>query len=141
MAIASNVRWCGAPAPRRRFGHAEVYAAIAALAFAAARLLPLLELPYLCPFQAATGLPCAACGMTHAFVHLAHGQVQAAVAASPLGAAVAALAWGFVLLDAGRLAVGLPLPRVGPRLASALARAGVVAVLANWLFLVLSRRA
>ena len=62
----------------REFGHLEVFAALFALSFLAARLLPLLALPYACPFRALTGIPCATCGMTHAFVHLAHGEARAA---------------------------------------------------------------
>jgi hypothetical protein len=121
---------------RRRFGHAEVFAAIFALAFLAARLLPLLELDYRCPFKALTGIPCATCGMTHAFVHLAHGELGAALAASPLGALLAALAWIFVVADAGRLALALPAPAPGPRLTRAFAQAGILALLANWAYLV-----
>lgn len=131
------------PAPagaRPRLGHAEVYAALFALSFAAARFLPLLAVPYTCPFKAFTGLPCATCGMTHAFVHLAHGQVAAAVAASPLGAALAAAAWAFAALDLVRLAAGWPLPRLGAVAARALALGGVAALLANWAFLVLAHR-
>ncbi len=141
MATGRYVPGSGVPAGRRRAGHAEVYAALCALSFLAARCLPLLALPYTCPFKALTGLPCATCGMTHAFVHLAHGQVGAAFGASPLGATLAALAWAFVVVDAARLAAAIPWPRVDPRAASLLARAGVAAVVANWLFLVLSQRA
>ncbi len=132
----------GGGAPRaRRFGHAEVFAAICALSFLAARTLPLLDLGYRCPFLALTGLPCATCGMTHAFVHLAHGEVSAALSASPLGALVAGLAWAFAALDALRIAVARPLPSPGPRTASLLARVAAAAVVANWIFLVASRRA
>jgi Protein of unknown function (DUF2752) len=130
-----------APPSGRTFGHAEVFAAIFALGFLAARLLPLLELRYECPFKALTGLPCAACGMTHAFVHLAHGAVGAAFDASPLGAAAAALAWLFVAGDAVRLTLGMPMPTLPPRAARALAGVGLIAVLANWVFLVIAHRA
>ena len=128
--------------PARAFGHAEVFAAIFALSFLAARLLPLLGLPYACPFKALTGLPCATCGMTHAFVYLAHGELRAALAASPLGALLAGAAWLFAAADAAffALALALPLPLPGPRTARALAIAGLIALLANWAFLVVANR-
>ncbi len=131
-----------APRPRRRgFGHAEVYALIGALSFAVARWAPVLALPFLCPFQALTGLPCASCGMTHAFVDLARGEVARAVAASPLGALLAALAWAFAVADALLLAAGLPVTLPGPRAARALALLGCAALLANWAFLMVAHRA
>jgi Protein of unknown function (DUF2752) len=120
-----------------RFGHAEVFASIAALSFFAARFLPLLSIPYTCPLRGMTGIPCATCGMTHAFVFLAHGRVADALAASPLGAAIAASAWLLALADAVRVALGAPLPSVPRRLARAAVAAGVLALLANWGFLVL----
>jgi hypothetical protein len=126
---------------RRRFGHAEPFAVLGALSFAAARWLPLLDLPYACPWKALLGWPCATCGMTHAFVHLAHGQLAEAAAASPLGALLAAGAWSFAVYDAVRLSVGAPLPAPGPRLARAGALAAGVAILANWAFLVVAHRA
>jgi hypothetical protein len=130
-----------APAPARRAaGHAEVFALFAALSFLAARFLPVLELGFVCPFRALTGLPCATCGMTHAFVHLAHGEAGAAVAASPLGALLAAGAWAFALAAALRLALGLAWRPPGPTVARAAAAAAVGALLANWAFLVVARR-
>jgi hypothetical protein len=124
----------------RRFGHAEVFAGIFALSFLAARLLPLLGVGIVCPFQAATGLPCATCGMTRAFVSLAHGDVVRAFAASPLGALGAAAAWSFALVAPLRLALGRPWPRVGPGLARAAAWAGAAALLANWVYVVVAHR-
>jgi hypothetical protein len=126
---------------RRRFGHAEPFAVLAALSFAAARWLPLLDLPYACPWKALLGWPCATCGMTHAFVYLAHGEVAAAAAASPLGALLAAGAWAFAVYDVVRLTVGAPLPAPGTRLARGCALACGVALLANWVFLVVAHRA
>ncbi|MFL5262503.1 MAG: DUF2752 domain-containing protein [Anaeromyxobacteraceae bacterium] len=124
----------------RTFGHVEAFAAIAALSFGAARFLPLLDLPYACPFRALTGLPCATCGMTHAFVHLAHGEAALAFQASPAGALLAALAWAFAAAAALRLAAGLSWPSPSPRAARALALAGAAALLANWAFLVVASR-
>jgi Protein of unknown function (DUF2752) len=124
----------------RAFGHAEVFAVIFALSFLAARLLPLLAFPYTCPFKALTGLPCATCGMTHAFVYLAHGELRAALAASPLGALLAGAAWLLAAADVVRLALALPVPSPKPRAARALAFTGLIALLANWAFLVVANR-
>jgi hypothetical protein len=115
-----------------------VFAALFALSFLAARFLPVLELGLPCPLQALAGIPCATCGMTHAFVHLAHGELQAAFAASPLGAALAGGGWLLALADGLRLVLALPLPRLSPWTARALARGGLVALLANWAFLVVA---
>lgn len=123
----------------RSFGHLEVFAALFALSFLAARLLPLLSVPYVCPFRALTGIPCATCGMTHAFVHLAHGEVSAAMAASPLGAALAGGGWLLAVADALRLAFAVPAPRLGAGASRALVAAGLLALLANWAFLVAAR--
>jgi hypothetical protein len=119
----------------RRFGHAEVFAAIAALSFLVARFVPVLAVPFTCPLRTMAGIPCATCGMTHAFVHLAHGEVAAAFASSPLGAALAAGAWLYAAADAARLALGAPLPAPGARALRVAAALGVAAVLANWAWL------
>jgi uncharacterized protein DUF2752 len=125
---------------RRSVGHAEVFAALGALSFAAARFLPLLDVPYECPFRALTGLPCPTCGMTHAFVHLARGEVSLALHASPAGALLAALAWGFAAAAVVRLAAALRWPSPSPGLARALALTCAAALLANWAFLVVASR-
>lgn len=119
-----------------RFGHSEVFAAIALASFLAARFLPLLAVPYTCPLKGLAGIPCATCGMTHAFVHLAHGDVGEAFAASPLGAVLAATAWLYAAGDAVRLAIGAPFPAPSARALRAATFAGVVALLANWAYLV-----
>jgi hypothetical protein len=124
------------PARTRRFGHAEVFAAIGALSFLVARFVPVLGLPFICPLRGLAGIPCATCGMTHAFVHLAHGEVARAVQASPLGALLAAGAWAFAVLDLARWLAGARLPVPGGRAARAAATAGIVLVLANWAWLV-----
>jgi hypothetical protein len=111
-----------APAHARRFGHLDVFAAIGALSFLVARFLPVLALPYTCPARGLLGIPCATCGMTHAFVALAHGDVAAG-------------AWGFALLDLGLLALGRPFPGVGERAVRLATAAGAAALLLNWAWL------
>jgi len=122
-------------AQARTFGHGEVFAAIAAISFAAARFLPVLSVPYACPAQALLHLPCPTCGMTRAFVAPAHGDVGAAVQASPAGALLAAGAWLLVVLDLARLAAGWPLPQVPPRAARLAIAAGLAVLLLNWAWL------
>ncbi len=39
--------------------------------------------PVVCPFRLVTGLPCPGCGMTRAWVFLAHGRVGDALSANP----------------------------------------------------------
>jgi hypothetical protein len=119
-----------------RFGHPEVFAVIAALSFVVARFVPVLGVPLVCPLRGLAGIPCATCGMTHAFVHLAHGELSLAVAASPLGALLAAGAWLYALADLARVALGAPLPVPSPRALRAATALGIVAVLANWAWLV-----
>jgi hypothetical protein len=119
----------------RRFGHPEVFAGIGALSFLAARFLPVLSLPYTCPARGLLGIPCATCGMTHAFVALARGDLPGALHASPLGAALAGAAWLYALADLLRLALGLPFPALSPRLLRAATGLGGAALLANWAWL------
>lgn len=119
-----------------RFGHAEVFAAIAVLSFVVAWLLPLLPISYTCPLKGITGLPCATCGMTRAFVRLAHGDPALAVAASPLGALLALGAWTYAVADAVRVALGAPLPVPSPRALRAATALGIAALLVNWAWLV-----
>lgn len=119
-----------------RFGHPEVFAALGALSFLVARFVPVLAIPYTCPLKGLAGIPCATCGMTHAFVHLAHLEVAAAIAASPLGALLAAAIWLYAALDLVRVAAGAPLPLPSARALRVATGAGIAVVLANWLFLV-----
>jgi hypothetical protein len=70
----------------------------AGFALCRALSIPWLEanVPDLCLFKRFWGVRCPGCGMTHAFVSLAHGQLQAAWAYNPLGPplfAALALAW------------------------------------------------
>lgn len=119
----------------RSFGHAEVFAAIFLSSFLAARFLPVLAVPYVCPAKALFGLPCPACGMTHAFVYLAHADVLAALNANPAGALLAFLVWGFVVFDLVRLFLGKGLPKVPGRAARLFIFLGGMLVLSSWGFL------
>ncbi|HSN14116.1 MAG TPA: DUF2752 domain-containing protein [Anaeromyxobacteraceae bacterium] len=118
-----------------RFGVPEVFALIGLLSFAVARFLPVLAVPYTCPMKGAFGIPCATCGMTHAFVALARGDVAAALAASPLGALLAAAAWLYAALDLSRAALDLPFPFLDLRLQRALVAIATLALAANWAWL------
>jgi hypothetical protein len=118
------------------FGHPEVFAAIGALSFLVARFVPVLALPFTCPLRGLAGIPCATCGMTHAFVHLAHGEVARALGASPLGALLAAGVWLYAVLDLARWLAGAPLPVPGARAVRAATAAGIALLLANWAWLI-----
>lgn len=121
---------------------------LGALSFAAARVLPLLPgaaAPGLwaCPFRAATGLPCPSCGATHAFVHLAHGELAQGLFANPLFALAALGLWataGVALLRALGLSWTLVLPAPPPSVARALRWSFAGLLLANWAFVVLVSR-
>jgi hypothetical protein len=121
----------------RRPGIPEAFAAVAVLSFLVARFVPVLDVHYQCTFRAITGLPCASCGMTHAFVALAHGDVAGAWAASPGGALLAAGAWLYALADAARLAAGLPWPLLSARAWRGMAVAATGAAALNWAWMVL----
>jgi len=127
--------------PARRFGHLDVFAVIGALSFLVARFLPVLAVPYTCPARGLLGIPCATCGMTHAFVALAHGDLGAALAASPLGAALAAGAWAYAVLDLLRVALGRPFPAVPAGLLRVATALGAAALLANWAWLLARHQA
>lgn len=114
-----------------------MFALIGALSFLAARFLPVLSFHYPCAFKAALGIPCPTCGMTHAFVHLAHGQVAAAFAASPAGALLAACAWAYAAADLVRAAAGAPFPAPSIRVLRAATAAGIAVAVASWAFVLL----
>ena len=123
-----------------RLGIPEAFALLGAVSFLAARLLPLLEIHSECPFRLMTGLPCVTCGMTHALVALARGDLAAAWAASPLGVLLAGGAWLYSLLDLARVALGLPWPTIPQRAWRVLAVAALSAAALNWAWMLWQAR-
>ncbi len=118
-----------------RFGVPEVFALIGLLSYAVARFAPVLAVPYTCPMKGIFGIPCATCGMTHAFVHLAHADVVAAFGASPFGALLAAGVWLYAAVDLARAALDLPFPFLALRLQRTLVAVAACALALNWAWL------
>jgi hypothetical protein len=85
--------------------------------------------PVLCPFRVLTGLPCPGCGLTRSWVHLAHGQWDAAWFANPFGIVSMLAVTVFVVAVAVAALRRTPLPDVGKLLSSR----GFLAVGAVWL--------
>jgi hypothetical protein len=116
--------------------------AVGTCAGLAVAVLHLDRLPILaCLFRAATGLPCLTCGATRALARLVTGDVAGALAMNPLATAVAfaVVPWG--LSDAALLARGRAVAAdVTPSGARVLRVLAVVAVLANWAYLIASGR-
>ena len=89
-----------------------------------------------CPFRALTGVPCLSCGTTHAAVALLHGDPRAALAVNPL-ATVAGVGFigGGLVAPLWALAA-LPVPQLGKPTPRALRLALVLALLANWAWVI-----
>jgi Protein of unknown function (DUF2752) len=88
-----------------------------------------LDGPGLCPFLAATGLPCPFCGMTRSLFALGQGRLDASFDFSPLGPLLplaAALAAGWILVTRAR-AGPLRVPRY-------LAAAGAMLLMVSWTY-------
>lgn len=92
-----------------------------------------------CAFRALTGLPCPTCGTTRAALAVLDADLAAAWAVNPLAtvAVVAFLAGG--LVAPAWVWAGGPLPRLGPRAWRLVVLALLLAALANWGYLLLSR--
>jgi hypothetical protein len=135
----ANPRWVRARAP----GLLQLAIALSgALSFAVAAKLdladPRLQL-FACPFRSLTGIPCFGCGATHAFGHLAHGELFGALAANPLWALIAAILWSCALFQFARffgLRWTLALPPLEPLIRRHRTSLFALAA-ANWAFVAL----
>jgi Protein of unknown function (DUF2752) len=115
-----------------------IFLGLGACALVAVSVLHLDHLPFsICVFKAATGYACLSCGTTRALGRLAHLDLGGALAMNPLATlgALALVPWGLadlVLLPRG-LATSVEL---SPRSALLARVAAIVAVLANWVYLI-----
>lgn len=137
-ALLPRVRLLARPGPPLGL----IFAAIGALAALVVGLLRLDRLPVpLCYVKALSGMPCPTCGSTRALGRLFDADLAGAFAMNPLAAllALGLLLWGaadLALLRRGRaLAVELE-----PPLGRWLRIAAILAILANWAYLVASGR-
>jgi hypothetical protein len=119
-----------------------IFLAIGTVAALAVAVLHLDRLPIaVCLFHAVTGLPCLTCGATRALGDLVAGDVPGALAMNPLATlgAFALIPWGIgdlALMTRGR-ALSLEL---APPAARVLRVAVVLAVIANWAYLIAAGR-
>ncbi len=125
---------------RREWDERALFAALFAVAFAAAAWFPFHRNPYICSFKQITGYPCFTCGMTRAWVHQVHLEPILGIVQSPLGSLLFFLAAGFTLWTAVRIAFRLGSLRLGltRHEKTGLWVAGVVVFLANWLYTILT---
>jgi hypothetical protein len=112
------------------------------LAGAMVALLRLDRLPFaICAFKAITGLPCPTCGSTRAAADLARLDLAGGFSMNPLAVVAIGLlgAWGLadLLLMARGRALAL---EVGPAVARGLRAGAVVAIVANWAYLIATGR-
>ena len=86
-----------------------------------------------CRLLAATGRPCATCGMTTAFAHAADGRLLAAAATQPAGALLALICAAAGLAGLWGVATGFDVRQLGPPLLRGkLALTALGVVLAAW---------
>lgn len=134
-----------AAGPRRARPSWQARAAL--LAWGGAALLALLLRPVwpvaaawlpACTFHELTGFACPTCGTARAAVALLEGRVLASLSFNPLAAAAGAALLGGGLLAVGWAVAGLPVPGRAPGSPRAWGIALAVAVVANWVYLILA---
>jgi len=118
-----------------------IYGGIVLLVLAVAWLPPLLALAPDCVFKGLTGIPCPTCGSTRSVVHLAHGEISAALILNPLAALCMIAAISYFFSSVVTFIFGLP--RITLTLSDKeqnIARMGaLVLLLMQWGYLVATR--
>jgi len=138
LALAPRLRLLARPGPPLGL----IFAAIGSLAALAVGLLRLDRLPVsFCYVKTLSGVPCPTCGSTRALAQLAEADLPGAFAMNPLATlgALGLVLWGaadLALVPSGR-ALGLA---IRPPLGSWLRVAAILAILANWVYLVAAGR-
>jgi hypothetical protein len=119
-----------------------IFLGIGAGAAFAVAVLHLDRLPILvCLFRAVTGIPCLTCGATRALAELVAGDVSGALVMNPLATLGAFLLVPWGVFDLALMTRGRALSlEVAPGGARALRYLAIVAVVANWAYLVASGR-
>jgi hypothetical protein len=85
-----------------------IYGGIAVLFLLLARFFPLLTITPSCLFKDLTGFACPTCGSTRSVMHLAHGEVLAALALNPLIAMIFVAAALYCIYCIVTVVFGLP---------------------------------
>jgi hypothetical protein len=115
-----------------------IFGIIALLILVAARFPDVAAFAPACALKGFTGMPCPTCGSTRAVLHLAHGNVFAALAFNPLISACLLTAVLFFLYSLITLMPGVP--RIGLAFSegekNALRIGAVMMVLVNWMYLI-----
>jgi len=130
-------------APERRLTVLHGLGLAGVLGLLVARYVPLARLPFWhCAFRAYTGWPCPGCGLTRAAEGLAHLRFGFAFASNPLGALVGCLlvAAGVLGLVQWAFRLPLPIPRPSPGEARVWRVAAVIAIIANYAFVIAETR-
>lgn len=133
------------PLAPQEIDHEQLWLALAAAALVMLTLTTWhvieIQLP-LCPFKTLTGLPCPSCGVTRAIMAMTRFDLGGAFAMNPL--AVLGAFGGALYLGYAAIVLAARLPRFRPRLAArdmTVARVvTVLAISANWVYLVIAGR-
>lgn len=129
-----------ATTPSRPRDTTIAFAVVSLAALVAGRVVPFHLFPSVCGFRNSTGLPCPSCGMTRAFVRVAHGDFGGALHVSPFGTGLSFVALGLVVWTLARLTVfkrGLVLDWTVREKQVAVGTAAVL-LLANWVYLLVT---